>query len=198
MEYLDLQAALAERAMGRYEIDESAPLPPKYTFPIEPTHPLVRDWPLFKKEVFDELTIYGIDWSAVEIFYRRRSQTDVGKGPTILITTETTSPNWPLLETKILSICRANKHYNVDVEIAYGVVSRAAGMYANLAEKPDGGTSIGVHGLARSSGTFGGYITLTWGPRQAIFALTCHHVLRPTKLANSALESSLNPCKSNY
>jgi len=39
------------------------------------------------------LTIYSINYSAVEIFYHRRSQTDINKGPTILIITETISFN---------------------------------------------------------------------------------------------------------
>lgn len=59
--------------------------------------------------------------------------------------------------------------------------------YTSYKKSVDIGSSLGVAGLDWSSGTLGGYINLSNTSQDPVScALTCHHVLRPTRLEDFA------------
>lgn len=90
---------------------------------------------------------------------------------------------WQALEVTIRGICRSHGQLTLRVELVNGSVERFG--WAENTEyhmKPPIGSSLGVGGLSWSTGTLGGYFQISQGDGVPFpCAVTCHHVLRPTK-----------------
>lgn len=108
--------------------------------------------------------------------------------------------SWSLLKARIEKILRDHDQGHLQVELIDGVIGwwrsnddgdGQQGQKDGYAQRPSGGVGIGVSGLDWSGGTLGGYIVLSAGAGNdpVTCALTCHHVLRPTrKCARTAEE----------
>lgn len=100
--------------------------------------------------------------------------------------------SWSLLRAGIEEILRDHGQGHLQVELIDGVIGRwrsdgdedgQRGQKGEYAQRPSGGVDIGVSGLDWSRGTLGGYVLLSAGAGNdpVTCALTCHHVLRPTR-----------------
>lgn len=94
----------------------------------------------------------------------------------------------------IKDICRRYSQSHLKTELIDGVVSRQKVLSAPYPQKPNVGSSIGVTGVDWASSSLGGYLELVQEDGQVLkCALSCHHVLRPTKQPQS---SDLTPSES--
>ncbi len=172
---------------GAWREPADAPPSPLKTFAIEPDHPLLPLWPRLERDLIDLLDASPVPWSALEVFHRRCTVQSSNENDTTVIVTamKQAEPAWLKLQTSIREYLNNQGQSALQVEMIDGVISRCASDKTIDCEyilKPSGGVSVGVTGLDWSSGTFGGYLLLKRkGHASLPCAVTCHHVLRPTR-----------------
>lgn len=135
-------------------------------------------------------------WRAIEVFHRRRTLQPSPEGiddTTVLVTIEKGADDnhRAILARSIKAICKTHGQPTLQVEVLEGLVTRLASPMHPHMKSPTPGSSIGVAGLDWSSGTLGGYVTLRSSSTEerVLCALTCHHVLRPTRTIQAAASS---------
>lgn len=192
-------AALSDLELGAWREslpDRTDPPPSIKTFPIERDHPLLPFWPSLEKDLLGMLQASAPNaWSGLEVF-RRRVELEPVPGvedTTVVVTaSKRDERSWSLLRAGIEDILRDHGQGHLQVELIDGVISRwrsnsdedgQRGEKGGYAQRPSGGVGIGVSGLDGSGGTLGGYVLLSAGAGKnpVTCALTCHHVLRPTR-----------------
>lgn len=169
------------------------------TFAIEPGHPLVPDWEPLREEIETALDQSPVRWYALGVYRRRRTlEPDLTQDDTTVLVTaqQDNEVAWQALKERICDICRAHNQLTLRVELVDGSVNRF-GPVGDIEchVKPPMGSSLALGGLCWSSGTLGGYVRLspTEGP-SFVCAITCHHVLRPTKPAGLKGPDTMAPC----
>lgn len=164
--------------------DPSPPPPPLLTFPIESGHPLIPLWQPIRKEILETLRLSPLSWSALEVLRRRRTMEPRDEEDTTVVVTARNVDElaWDTLKIAIKNICRRHNQSHLKVELIDGVVSRGVTLSFPYRQEPSNGSSVGVSGLKWASGSFGGYFELVDEDGNVFnCALSCHHVLRPTK-----------------
>lgn len=179
------------RNVGRRPISSDPyPLGPIRTFAIEPDHPLVERWAPIHDAIKAALEQQSHlhHWCAIEVFHRRHTLKPSPEGTedtTVMITMKegTDANHQAVLMKSIKNICNAHNQPALQVEIVEGSITRLASTTHLHEREPMVGSSIGVAGLDWSSGTLGPYVAVQLSPTEEPFccALTCHHVLRPTR-----------------
>lgn len=169
---------IAGRSLGRLR-----------TFPIEHDHPLIPLWPPIEKDLLNLLDARQVKWSGLEVF-RRRNTIEPASGTddtTVVVTaTKESEPEWNEFKAALEAVIFQHRQYSLKVEMVEGIISRwrtSSSEGGGHPTRPPGGTSIGIAGIDWSSGTMGGYVRLTDGSTGSslLCALSCHHVLRPTR-----------------
>lgn len=154
------------------------------SFAIEPEHPLIAHWPALRQDLLSGLDQSTIQWSALDVFRRRRSVEPTSEDDTTIVVTATRRDDrdWDELQERLRSICLKHGQLSLRIELVNGSISRFGSINElPYTTRPPIGSSLSVVGLDWASGTFGGYVTLRRLQEQWTCALTCHHVLRPTR-----------------
>ena len=168
------------------------------TFAIEPNHPLVQSWATLHDDIQAVLEQQSLSypWRAIEVFRRRRTLRPSPEGiddTTVLVTIEkgADDDHRAILARSIKAICGTHGQPTLQVEVLEGLITRLASPMHPHTKSATPGSSIGVAGLDWSSGTLGGYVTLRSSSTEerVLCALTCHHVLRPTRIIKPAASS---------
>ena len=169
------------------------PVPlPVLTFGIESSHPLIPVWPRLKPKIILALDEARIVWSSLGVFRRRQTIEPRGEDTTIAVTAERSKGgDWSLSRSRIHSICQENGCPHLIVEMIDGTIYRGVAQSLPYNTRPCGGSSIGLSQVNWSAGTMGGYVRLKKkGEATKTCAMTCHHVLQPTKLDTAAAETA--------
>ena len=161
-----------------------APLPlPVLTFGIESSHPLIPVWPRLKPKIILALDESRIAWSSVGVFRRRQTIEPRDEDTTITVTAERSKGHWSLARSRIHSICQENGYPHLTVEMISGTIYRGIVQPLPYNTRPCEGSSIGLSQVNLSAGTMGGLVQLKKEVEVTkTCAMTCHHVLQPTKL----------------
>lgn len=157
------------------------------SFPVEPEHPLVRNWRPLRNDIEATMKRMGVPWCALEVFRRRhtleRSEED---DTTVLITVrQQDTRQWEVLQSTVRGLCLAHGQPTLNVELIEGSVHRfGSGLDLAYESRPPMGSSLGTQGYD-GSGTLGGYVRLRSSSKDDLWcALTCHHVVCPNSILN--------------
>ena len=152
---------------------------------IEPESPLVALWPSISQTVIKYFARFKIEWQYMSIHRRRRLEKDFRKHDETLVLQadfEDEGDVKPCSNRIHSLLAEAHDLSWLDVEFLTSKLK-----LQGFEKIPKMGESLGVAGLRWSGGTLGGFVRLQKpGTDESIIAaLTCHHVVRPTRQSAS-------------
>lgn len=171
----------------RYGISSlDPPLRPIRSYPIEPDHPLVRQWHPLRDDIEAALNRSHVRWCALEVYHRRgtREPDNEQDDTTIVVTARGADErDWALLRRNILGLCAQHRQAQLQVELINGSVEYfRPDIHLAYNRISSMGSSLGLQGRNEESGTLGGYIRLQAHDKEPLYcALTCHHVVCPSE-----------------
>ena len=144
-----------------------------------------RAWTAMRPDLVDALDRTRLRWHAADLLGRSAEPTKEEILPSLLITAEGGElQDWTGAMDRVKRLCASHGIGGLRVEFVYGTVLRGTTCcdfsLSSYEEKPSNGSNIGVRSRVGkiTEGTFGGYLKLS-GSDEAVYALTCHHVVAP-------------------
>ncbi|KAH0558345.1 hypothetical protein GP486_004993 [Trichoglossum hirsutum] len=172
-----------------YEDRNCSIVPPLRTFPIEASHPIIESWPVIRAHIMTVLDQSNIKWSSLGVLRRRQTLDQKHDDTTVVLALQKGNEDEVVkrVEEDIYEICKSTGNAGLFVEVLVAEITRFHETYEVEAR---GGSSLGATGVDHVSGTLGGYIKLTGKNGSRVFALSCHHVVVPNKLASEFCDNS--------